>query len=289
MSSPPAVDSTAPPVRGTAIAVSDAAGFAIDTVRCVLSNLRVLPRFTGFALVLLAWQVAAWTGLLEVWNTPSLGAVGQAFWTLAASGALAHHLLVSLGRVVEGLALGVGAGALLGLVAGLLRVGEVLVDAPLQSLRMLPHLALLPLFIVWFGIGETPKLGLIALGSFFPVYVNLFAGIRSVDVRLVEAARTLGLGRLGLVRHVVLPGALPSALTGLRLSLGVAWLSLVVAEQINASAGIGYLITDAREFLRTDIIVVGLLVYAALGLVADLSVRLVERRALRWRRGFQAT
>jgi sulfonate transport system permease protein len=254
--------------------------------RAALSVARALPRFTGFAVVLLAWQVGTSTGLLDAWSTPSPAAVARAFWTLATSGALAHHLLVSLVRVAGGLALGVSAGITLGLVAGLLRIGEVLVDAPLQSLRMLPHLALLPLFIVWFGIGETPKLGLIALGSFFPVYVNLFSGIRGVDVRLVEAVRTLGLSRLGLVVHVVLPGALPSVLTGLRLSLGVAWLSLVVAEQVNASAGIGFLISDAREFLRTDIIFVGLMVYAALGLASDLAVRLVERRALRWRPAF---
>jgi sulfonate transport system permease protein len=150
-------------------------------------------------------------------------------------------------------------------------------------LRTLPFLALVPLFILWFGIGETPKIALVALGSAFPIYLTLFAGIRGVDPKLAEAGKVFGLDRRGLIWNVILPGALPSALVGLRYALGTAWLSLVVAEQINADAGIGYLINDARDFLRTDIIVVGLLVYALLGLGADILVRAVERRALAWR------
>jgi sulfonate transport system permease protein len=144
-------------------------------------------------------------------------------------------------------------------------------------------LALVPLFILWFGIGEEPKILLVALGTVFPIYLNTFAGIRGVDVRLVEAGRTLGLSRWGVIRHVILPGALPSLLVGLRYSLGIAWLVLVVSEQINATSGIGFLMTQAREFLRTDIIVVGLVVYSLLGLAADLVVRLLERVALAWR------
>jgi sulfonate transport system permease protein len=150
-------------------------------------------------------------------------------------------------------------------------------------IRTLPFLGLVPLFILWFGIGEAPKVALVALGTTFPIYLNLFAGIRAVDVKLVEAATVFGLNRGQLVRHVILPGALPSALVGLRYALSVAWLSLVIAEQLNANAGIGYLINDARDFLRTDIIVVGLLVYALLGLTADALVRFLERRALAWR------
>ena len=169
---------------------------------------------------------------------------------------------------------------------GLSRLGEDAVDAPLQMVRTLPHLALVPLFILWFGIGETPKIALVALGAVFPIYLNLFAGIRGVDPKLVEAANTLGLSRGELIRHVILPGALPSALVGLRYALGVAWLSLVVGEQINAQSGIGYMMMDAREFLRTDIIMVGLLVYALLGLGADQLVRALERRALVWRPTF---
>jgi sulfonate transport system permease protein len=204
-------------------------------------------------------------------------------WELLLSGELPHHLLVSLGRVALGLSIGVTVGAALALVSGLSRLGEEIVDAPLQMLRTLPFLALVPLFILWFGIGEVPKIALVALGTTFPVYLTLFAGIRGVDPKLVEAGHVFGLDRRGMVRHVVLPGALPSGLVGLRYALGTAWLSLVIAEQINATAGIGFLINDARDFLRTDVIVVGLLVYALLGLGADALMRAVERRALSWR------
>ena len=192
---------------------------------------------------------------------------------------------MSLARVAAGFGIGAVVGAALALVAGLSRLGEDIADAPMQMLRTLPHLALVPLFILWFGIGELPKVALVALGAAFPVYLNLFAGLRGVDPKLIEAARVFGLGRMALIRRVMLPGALPSLLVGLRYALGVSWLTLVVAEQIAASAGIGHLINDARDFLRTDIIVVGLLVYALLGLGADALVRAVERRALRWRPG----
>jgi sulfonate transport system permease protein len=149
-----------------------------------------------------------------------------------------------------------------------------------------PFLGLVPLLILWLGIGEAPKITLVALGAGFPIYLNSFAGIRSADGKLLEATATLGLSQSERIRHVVLPAALPQTLVGLRYALTVAWLSLIVAEQVNADAGIGYLINNAREFLRTDVIVVGLLVYAALGLATDVAVRFLERRALSWRRSF---
>ncbi len=204
-------------------------------------------------------------------------------WDLLISGELLYNMAVSLQRVAIGLAIGVSAGAVLAVASGLTRLGEDVVDAPMQMLRTLPFLALVPLFILWFGIGEVPKIGLVALGTTFPIYINLFAGIRGIEPKLLEAGRVFGLSRWGLIRHVILPGALPSGLVGLRYALGTAWLSLVVAEQINATAGIGYLINDARDFLRTDVIVVGLMVYAILGLSADALVRLGERRLLAWR------
>jgi sulfonate transport system permease protein len=157
----------------------------------------------------------------------------------------------------------------------------------MQMLRALPFYGLIPLFILWFGIGETPKVALVALGVAFPLYLNTFAGIRGVDGKLAEAGRALRLSRTGLIRHVILPGALPQTLVGLRQSLGVAWLALIVAEQVNADSGLGWMINDAREFMRTDVIVVGLVVYSALGLLTDALVRLIERRALAWRRAFQ--
>ncbi|WBV45353.1 ABC transporter permease subunit [Pseudoroseomonas cervicalis] len=242
-----------------------------------------LRRFLSPLVLVLLWQAASMAGLISPRTLAAPSTILVAAWELTLSGELPAHLAVSLGRVLAGLGIGLSAGVTLALVAGLSRLGEEIVDAPMQMLRTLPFLALVPLFILWFGIGETPKIALVALGAAFPVYLTLFAGIRGVDPKLAEAGRVFGLDRRGLVRHVILPGALPSALVGLRYALGSAWLSLVIAEQINASAGIGFLINDAREFLRTDIIVVGLLVYALLGLGADALVRLVERRALAWR------
>jgi sulfonate transport system permease protein len=152
-------------------------------------------------------------------------------------------------------------------------------------LRTLPLFGLIPVFIVWFGIGELPKVLLIALGAAIPLYLNTFAGIRNVDARLAEAGQSLGLTRAEKIRHIILPGALPQMLVGLRQSLGVAWLALVVAEQINANAGLGFMISQATQFLRNDVIFVALLVYCLLGLITDALVRLLERRALGWRRG----
>jgi sulfonate transport system permease protein len=242
-----------------------------------------LRRVASPLAILAAWQAASAFGLISPRVLAAPSDILAAAWTLTISGALLHHLLISLARVSVGLAIGVSIGTALALVSGLSRIGEDIVDAPMQMLRTLPFLGLVPMFILWFGIGETPKIALVALGSTFPVYLNVFAGIRGGDRKLVEAGQVFGLTRAGLIRHIILPGALPAGLVGLRYSLGVAWLSLVVAEQINADAGIGYLISDARDFLRTDVIVVGLLVYALLGLAADSLVRALERRALRGR------
>jgi sulfonate transport system permease protein len=232
------------------------------------------------------WELAARIGLIPPRTLAPPSEVIGTFWSLLVTGELGHHLLVSLGRVAAGMAIGVVTGVTLALLSGLSRRGEILIDAPMQMLRALPFLALVPLFILWFGIGEEPKIALVALGTTFPIYVNLFAGIRGIDAKLVEAASSFGLRRFGLIRHIVLPGALPSFLVGLRYALAIAWLSLVVAEQINASSGLGYLIMNARDFLRTDIIVVALIVYAFLGLGSDLLVRIIEQRALAWRPSF---
>ncbi len=213
-------------------------------------------------------------------------AVLTTFAALLFSGELPYHLLVSLRRVVLGLSISITLGGGLALWAGLTRLGEVVVDAPLQMLRTLPFLALVPLFILWLGIGEAPKIGLVALATLFPIYLTVFSGIRGVDPKLVEAARVFGLKGWPLIRHVILPGALPSALVGLRFALGLSWLSLIAGEQINASAGIGYLVNDARDYLRTDIIVVCLIVYALIGLGADALVRFLEGWLLRWRPTF---
>ena len=203
----------------------------------------------------------------------------------AAYGTLQGAMVVSLERVAIGFALGGAAGLVLAVIAGLSRLGENSVDPLLQMLRTLPLFGLIPVFIVWFGIGELPKVLLIALGAAIPLYLNTFAGIRNVDAKLAEAGQSLGLTRAEMIRHIILPGALPQMLVGLRQSLGVAWLALVVAEQINANAGLGFMISQATQFLRNDVIFVALLVYCLLGLITDALVRLLERRALAWRRG----
>ncbi len=253
--------------------------------RRVLTALTPVRRVTGLVAVLVLWQVGATFGWLGS-TTPSPAEVVRAAGELIGNGDLAHHLGVSLTRVAKGLAIGLSIGLVLGLAAGLLRLAEDLVDAPIQALRMLPHLALVPIFIIWFGIGETSKIALIAIGPIFPLYLNVLHGIRGVDERIVESARSCGVGRFGLIRRVILPGALPQILVGLRQALGIGWLTLVVAEQTATTSGIGFLMNDAREFLRTDVIFVVLVLYALLGLATDLSVRIVERRALAWRRGF---
>jgi sulfonate transport system permease protein len=251
------------------------------------SGFRSASRLVSPLLLLAAWQLASQTGLLSPQRLAPPSAVASAAAELWRDGTLLQAVAISLQRVGIGLALGLAAGVVLGLSTGFSRFAELAIDPPLQMLRTVPFLGLVPLFIVWFGIGEMPKVLLVALGVTFPFYVNLFAGIRGVDVKLVEAGRSLGLSWFALARHVVLPGALPQALVGLRLSLGVAWLSLIVAEQINADAGLGYLVMNAREFYRTDVIVLGLVAYAGLGLLTDGLVRLLEGRALAWRRAFR--
>jgi sulfonate transport system permease protein len=232
---------------------------------------------------LLIWQIGSTTGWIPASKFAPPAAILSAFWTLTISGELVRHLTVSLTRVSIGLLIGVAIGVQFALIVGLSRLGDQVVDPLMQMLRTLPYLGLTPLLILWFGIGELPKIALVAFASAFPVYMTLLGGIRSVDPKLIEAARIFGLGRWETIRHVILPGSLAPALVGLRYSLGAAWLSLVVGEQINADRGIGYLIMDARDFLRTDIIIAGLLIYALLGLATDALVRGVERHALAWR------
>ncbi|AGK75727.1 ABC-type transporter, integral membrane subunit [Streptomyces microflavus DSM 40593] len=254
------------------------------------ARLRSVPRWlrrtVGPLLLLALWQVFSATGVLHPDVLASPGTIARAGADLIADGTLPAAMGVSLQRVAVGLVLGGVVGTALALVSGLSRLGEDLVDATVQMLRTVPWVGLIPLFIIWLGIGEAPKVALIALGVAFHLYLNVYAGIRGVDTQLIEAGESLGLNRWGLVRHVVLPGALPGAMTGLRYSLATAWLALVFGESINADAGIGFLMNQAREFFRTDVIVVCLVVYAFLGLTADVIVRTLERLLLQWRPTF---
>jgi sulfonate transport system permease protein len=237
--------------------------------------------------LLAAWELSARAGWLSTRVLPEPWAVLTALWTLLKSGELWQHVSVSAARAFTGLAIGGGLGLLLGLLTGTFRNAETLLDSTLQMVRNIPPLALIPLVILWFGIDESAKLFLVAVGVFFPIYLNTFHGIRSVDRGLIEMARSYGLSGFALYRQVILLGALPSILVGLRFSLGLMWVLLIVAETVSAQAGIGYMTMNAREFLQTDIVVVGILLYALLGKLADVAAKGLERVWLRWHPGYQ--
>ncbi len=211
-------------------------------------------------------------------------ATAEQLWT---AGELQRHLTVSLRRILIGFTLGASIGLVLGFVVGLSRIAEGLVDRTLQMLRALPHLALVPLLIATFGIGELPKVVLVTLGVIFPVYLNTVAGIRTVDPKLVQLGESYGLGRGARIRDIIVPGAMPMILTGIRYALGVAWLTLVIAETIATSEGIGFLAQNGRDMLRNDRIVLAILLYAVAGLLADQITRLIEARVLRWNPHYQ--
>jgi len=247
---------------------------------------QLLPWLVPVALIA-GWQVASSQGWISSRVLPAPLDVVTAAWRLAESGELWTHVKISAGRALAGLAIGGGLGLLLGLLTGSVRLFETLLDSTIQMVRNIPALALIPLVILWFGIDESAKLFLIAISVFFPVYLNTFHGIRNVDPQLIEMGRTYGLNRWQLYRDIVLPGALSSILVGLRFSLGLMWVILIVAETISAQSGIGYLTMNAREFLQTDVVLVGILLYALLGKLADLFARALERWWLRWHPGYQ--
>ncbi|SPB15564.1 binding-protein-dependent transport system inner membrane protein [Caballeronia novacaledonica] len=247
---------------------------------------RALPWLVP-VLILVAWESAARTGGLSSRVLPEPLAVVKAAWSLIESGDLWANVKVSAGRAFAGFAMGGGIGFALGLATGLFKPAEVALDSTVQMIRNIPALAMIPLLILWFGIGEEAKLVLVALGVFFPVYVNTYHGIRSVDRDLIEMAKSYGLSGFALYRHVILPGAMPSILVGVRFAFGLMWVMLIVAETISAQSGIGYMTMNAREFLQTDVVVVGILLYALLGKLADMAARAIERATLRWHPAYQ--
>jgi len=242
-----------------------------------------LRRWVSPVLILAVWQAASSVGVLDPRDLAAPSQIAASAVEYVGNGVLGEAILASLQRVVLGFLIGAAIALSLALLAGLSTLGDDAVDPPMQMLRTLPHFGLIPLFITWMGIGEAPKVALIAMGVCFPLYLNTVAGIRGIDRKVLEAARSMHLTWAQRVRHVVLPGALPQTLTGLRQSLGIAWLSLIVAETISPERGLGYMINQAREFYQTDVIVLGLAVYSLLGLGTDLIVRRIERRALSWR------
>ncbi len=234
--------------------------------------------------LLALWQLGSAIGLIPQDVLPAPSLIVDAGVELTRNGQLADALHVSTVRVVEGLVLGGAIGLAVGVAVGLSRWLESTVDPPMQMIRALPHLGLIPLFILWFGIGELPKVLLVALGVVFPLYLNTFSAIRQVDPKMIETAQVLGFSFLQRFTRILVPSTAPQVLVGVRQSLAIAWLTLIVAEQINADKGIGFLINNARDFLRIDIIIFGLTVYALLGIITDAIVRLIERRALGYRR-----
>lgn len=248
---------------------------------------RLVPWIVPVALMVL-WQMAASLGWLSTRVLPAPSEVVKAAWALTVSGELWTHVKVSAWRALAGLAIGGGLGLVLGLLTGSVKFFEILLDSTIQMVRNIPALALIPLVILWFGIDEMAKLFLIAISVFFPLYINTFHGIRHVDPGLIEMGRSYGLSRWQLYREVILPGAMSSILVGLRFALGLMWVILIVAETISAQAGIGYLTMNAREFLQTDVVLVGILLYALLGKLADVLARGLERYWLRWHPGYQS-
>jgi sulfonate transport system permease protein len=213
--------------------------------------------------------------------------VGEAGWRLFMSGELITNIEISTARALTGLAIGGGIGFIFGFINGLSNVSEKLTDTSLQMARNVPHLSLIPLVILWFGIEEEAKIFLVALGVFFPIYINTLHGIRSVDPQLIEMGKSYGLGTRSLLWRIILPGALPSILVGLRFGLGIMWLTLIVAETIAAQSGIGYMAMQAREFMQTDVVVFAILIYALLGKVADSVARFLEKNCLKWNPVYQ--
>ncbi len=251
--------------------------------------MRSLRRLSGPLLMVLVWWLITRWEWVDTRTLPTPGDVLDAARRTLDSGELGAALRASLLRLLVGTSLGITAGVSIAIVAGLSKLGDDLLDSSMQVVKAIPSIALTPLLIVWLGIDEAPKLVLIALSTATPIYMNTHGAIRNVDRRLVEAGRMLGLSHLGLVRHVIAPGAVPGFLTGLRISLASGLLSLFVAEQINARHGLGHMLDDARTYFNVDEIILVVVIYAVLGLLAYAFVRFLERRLLQWRRGFEGT
>lgn len=237
--------------------------------------------------LIVVWEAAARLGAIPASVLPAPSDVARAFWSVLQSGELWENIRISTGRALAGFAVGGAIGLVFGLANGLSNLSRSLTDTTLQMVRNIPHLALIPLVILWFGIDEGAKLFLVALGVFFPIYVNTLLGIQTVDPQLVEMGRIYGMKPATLFFRVILPGALPSMFVGLRYALGIMWLTLIVAETISASSGLGYMAMQAREFLMIDVVVLSILIYAGLGKLADSIARLLERLCLQWHPAFQ--
>ena len=241
-------------------------------------------QFLGPTLLILLWVGLSAGNVLDSRIVPAPWTVLETAERLWSSGRLPDDILSSLGRAVRGFGIGLTIGIALAIVSGLTRIGEALIDGPVQIKRGIPNLGLIPLFILWLGIGEEFKVAIIALGVFVPIYINTHAALSGIDNRYVELAESVRLSRWQFVRHVVIPGALPGFFIGLRLAVVGSWLSLIVIEQINATSGLGYMMFRAQNYGQTEVIFVGLLIYAVFGFVSNEVVRFTERKVLSWQR-----
>lgn len=282
--SPVAAATAAGTVPATATGAAGAGTGATSSGRKKRSPRDVLLRASVPTAILALWFLGSAQGWIDEKQFPAPWQVGDAVVELVSTGVLWENLSVSLGRVAVGFAIGGLLGLTLGVVAGLFRLGDQLLDPTLQMLRTIPFLAIAPLLILWFGIDERPKIIIIAAAALFPLYLNTHSGVRNVDRKILEAGKVFGLRGLGLVRHVILPEAIPSVLVGLRVSLSVSLLALIVAEMSNAPRGIGFLMVSAQQYFQMDVLVVCVLIYAVWGLSVDLVVRLLERVLLPYKR-----
>jgi sulfonate transport system permease protein len=248
---------------------------------------QLTPWILPITLIIL-WQILVQIGWLSTKVLPAPSAVVVAGGRLALTGELSRNLIISTVRAIIGFLIGGSIGFGLGLLNGIARPAEKVLDTSVQMIRNIPHLALIPLVILWFGIGEEAKIFLVALGVFFPIYLNTFHGVRSVDPELIEMAKSYGLQGWSLFRKVIFPGALSSILVGVRYALGIMWLTLIVAETITLDSGIGYMAMNAREFMQTDVVVLSILMYAILGKLADVATRAIEKKWLKWNPNYQA-
>ncbi|MGD0153350.1 MAG: ABC transporter permease [Thermacetogeniaceae bacterium] len=237
--------------------------------------------------ILVVWQGLAQAGLIQPLILPSPTRVAATLWSMLVSGQLEKHALTSILRVLQGFGLAALLGIVLGMAIGLSSTLDRTTDLAVQVLKPIPPLAWIPLAILWFGIDEPSKIFIIFLGAFFPILLNVITGIRNTDSKFVELAKILEVSRWKFIRQVVIPGALPAIMTGLRVGLACAWMCVVAAEMIAASSGVGYLIMDARQLSQTDVVVVGMIVIGVIGKIMDDLIRRLEHRLIGWRVSYQ--
>ena len=260
---------------------SEAASHSLGPVPLpAASRFRPLLGLLVPAALVVGWHLVVATGTIAAYQLPTPVRVAETLYGMGASGELWGHVAVTLRRVALGAGLGIAVGTVFGTATGLSRTASDLLDPLLQSLKNIPSLAWVPLFLLWFGIGESAKVLLIAVGAFFPVYLNLSTGIAAVDEELLEVAAVYDLGRVESLRRVVFPAALPSLLVGIRGGVGLAWMFVVAAELIAASQGVGFLLSDGRTLARPDIIVASILLFAFLGNCSDVAVKEVRDRVV---------